>query len=112
MGTCVHLLIMKENFQSISWINLLEMSISTFSILKQYGALTLIQIMQEIIVSSLITGKILEGNLIFSITKKNNVLNGRLKDSYRHMLVDAHRNIDANSHMDGRSMNTILITIK
>jgi hypothetical protein len=65
-----------------------------------------------------IIGKILEGNHTFLSMKKNNVLNGKLKISYKptlmdvRMNIDANTDIDANTAMDGKNKNTTLLTIK
>ena len=58
------------------------------------------------------TGKTLEESLIFTIMKKSNVRHGRQRHLFKHMEMGVNKNIDANTHMDGRSKNTILITIK
>ena len=50
---------------------------STFSILKQFGAHTVILPIQEIPASMLTIGKITEENLIFMSMIKNNALTGK-----------------------------------
>jgi len=81
--------------------------ISTFSISKLFGVLIPTQIIPEMHVFTLITGRIFEENPIFLTMKRNNVLNGKLKTLFRLMLMAASMNIDVNFHMVGKSRNII-----
>jgi len=54
----------------------------------------------------LITGKILEESLIYLNMKRNNVLNGKLRTSSKHMPMAANMSIDASTAMVGRNKNT------
>lgn len=83
------------------------MQISICFISKQFGVHTVIPIIQEMHVSTPIIGKILEGSLIFLITKKNNAPNGRLRTLFRHTQMDVSMNTDVNSLMVGKNKNTI-----
>lgn len=60
----------------------------------------------------LIIGKTLEENLMSSIMKRTSALNGKLKTSFRLMLMAVSMNIVANFLMVGKSKNIILSTIK
>jgi hypothetical protein len=59
-----------------------------------------------------ITGKISEESHNFLITKRNNVLNGKLKTSFRHTQMDVNMSTGVNTPMDGRSRNIIHRTTK
>jgi hypothetical protein len=58
-------------------------------------------------VSTLIIGKISEENLISTIMKKTNVLNGKLRTSSKLTQMDAKMSIDANSLTAGKNKNII-----
>lgn len=64
------------------------------------------------LVFTLIIGKILEGNHMSLITKKNSVHNGKQRTLFKLMLMAVSMNTDANFLMDGRSKSIILLTIK
>jgi hypothetical protein len=87
--------------------NLKRTPISTCSILKQCGALIVIPNMQEMLACMLIIGKILEENLTFLTMRKNSVLNGKLRTSFKPMLMVAKMNIDVSFLMDGKNKNII-----
>ena len=55
-----------------------------------------------------IIGKTSEENLTFLNMRKNNVLLGKLRISYKHMQMDASMNTDAHTHTDGKNKNTTL----
>jgi hypothetical protein len=88
------------------------MLISTCFILRQSGVHIATQIIREMPVSTLITGKTSEENLIYSIMRKSNVSNGRPRTLFKPMQTAASMSIDANFLMAGKSKNTILSTTK
>lgn len=68
--------------------------------------------MQEMPVSTHITGKTLEGNHRLLNMKKSNVPNGKQNISFKRMLMDASMNTDANILMGGRNKNIIHLITK
>lgn len=107
MGTCVLSLMLKMKCRLTCLINLIKMQIFICSISRQYGALTLIPLIQGTNAFMLIIGKILGENLISMTMKKNNVHLGKLKTSYRLMQMDVKVSTDVNSLMDGKSKSII-----
>jgi hypothetical protein len=60
----------------------------------------------------LIIGKILEGNHMYLSMIRISVHSGKLKTSYKLMLMDVNMNTDVSTHMDGRNRSIILIIIR
>ena len=82
--------------------------IFTCSILKLCGAHTLMLSILETLAFTLITGRISEENLIFSIMKESSVHNGKQSTLFKPMLTAAKMSIAVNSPTVGRSKNIIL----
>jgi hypothetical protein len=87
--------------------NLKRTPISTCSILKLCGALIVIPIMQEMLACMIIIGKISEENLTSLTMRKNSVHNGKLRTSFKPMLMVAKMNTDVSFLMDGKNKNII-----
>lgn len=106
MAICVLLLMLKRKLLLTCWISLKRILIFTCSISRQCGVLTLTLIIQEMLVYMLIIGKTLEESLMFSITKKSSVLNGKLRTLSKHMQMAVSMSIGASFLMDGKNKNT------
>jgi hypothetical protein len=60
----------------------------------------------------LITGKILEENLMFTSTKKISASNGKRRILFKPMQMAVNKNTGANILMDGKNRNTTLLIIR
>ena len=86
--------------------------ISICFISKQCGAHIVTHLILEMPVSMLITGRILEENLIYSNMNESNALNGKQKTLCIHILKVVAMNIDVSFLMAGKSKSIIHITIR
>jgi SLT domain-containing protein len=79
---------------------------------KQYGALTVMLLMHEMLASMLTIGRISGGNLTSLSMKESSALNGKQKILFKHMQMVVEMNIDVNFLMAGKNKNIIHITIR
>ena len=101
-------LIQNQRFLLNSSTSFQRIQISTCSILRLSGALTMRTSINEINVSMLTIGKIFEGNPSCIITQRSSAVTGGLKNTSVTIETAAKMNTDAIILMDGRSLSITL----
>ncbi len=107
MVSFVLLLIRHQRYQLSSLTDLTLTLISTCSILRQSGVLTMKWTTRETSVSFLTTGKTLGGNHSFTITQKTSALIGDRDHSSTTIKTVVQMSTSATIAMGGKSKNTI-----
>ena len=112
MEICAPLLMRRTRLPWTCWTSSKRTLTSTSSISRRCGAPIQIPTTPEMLACMLTTGKISEGSLTPSTTRRINAPNGKRRTSYRLTLTGASTSTGASSLTAGRSRSTTLWTTR